>query len=822
MKISLSKLSDYTRLFLIAAVFVVSCLSAAPASAQSTARASGEVVDQDNEAVIGASVRVKGQKFGVTTDVDGKFALDVPGDAKTLVISFIGMNTVEVPVGTELKIVLTPSTSAMDEVVVVGYGTQKRASVSGAISTISNKDIITTKSPSTAAALSGKIPGLNIRQTNGQPGSFSTDINVRGMGAPMIIIDGVVRNDATEFQKLNPEDIENITVLKDASAAIYGINSSNGAILVTTKGGKSGPMKVKLDMLFGISSPTRHTKMMDVAQYWEIRNENEFNINGIPYFGTREALNEARALPYTDWYDATFKKSTFQQQYNISFEGGSDKVSTYANFGYMTDNGLLRSGDIGYEKFSFRNSTQFNPLKGLKINLILSGYSDVRKQPGTWSDAFTYINRAAHGIIPSETIYANNNPLYYNRPEALGENPLQLSDREEVGYTEWRDKVFQSNLTVTYQIPGVEGLEVKFTGAYDAKISDVLKVQKNIKNYRYSAENDEYVATPAMFVPSIRNEKTDVYRLNTQIGLNYKRTFARKHNLSVLGVFETREDQDSYLGGERYYDDELFTNDNLDQAPEAGQKTNGHKGIYRYLSVIGRLNYDFEGKYLVEFAFREDGSYRYAPSQRWGFFPVVSGAWRLSEESFIRNNVDFITNLKIRASWGRTGQDEGNAFQYISGYTGYNGYVLDASGKYTNGYISTGLTNPYLSWTTSKTTDIGVDVSLWKGLLDFTVDIYRRDREGMLADRYGSLPNIFGATLPMENLNSNRTEGFEIFVGHRHRIGEVIYGVNANMSFNRSQYRYIERGPFRSSMDRWRNGNNNRYSDIGWGYNVLG
>lgn len=782
---------------------------------------SGIVVDKNDEPIIGANVFALNTTIGIATDIEGRFAMQVPGSIDRLVVSYVGMTSVEVAAGEDLRIVLQPH-SELEEVVVVGYGAQKKASISGAISAVTNKDIVTTKSPSLAVALAGKVPGLNIRQTNGMPGSFSTDVNVRGMGTPLIIIDGVVRHDMTEFQKLVPEDVESITVLKDASAAIYGINSSNGAILVTTKSGTKGPLKVSLNMLFGVSSPTRHTEMMNGRQYWEIRNEDGVNSGGTPYFGSREALEKAQALPSVDWYDETFKKATFQQQYSLTVEGGTDKISTYTSIGYQTDNGLLRSNDIGYEKYSFRTGTQFAPHRDLKINLSLSGYSDMRKQPGTWDDAFSYINRAAHGIIPTESIYANNNPLYFNRPEALGENSVQYADRDQVGYREWRDKLFSSNLSIVYSAPFLQGLEIKLSGAYDAKSSDEVAVQKNIRSYRYSAENDEYISIPDKFVPNIRNDKTLVYRLNTQASIGYKRLFAEAHNLNILGVFEVRQDKDSYLGGQRFYDGEFFPSDNIDQAPEASQKTYGHTGLFRYVSFIGRLNYDYRGKYLVEFAFREDGSYRYAPNQRWGFFPVVSGAWRISEEPFVRDNAPWITNLKIRGSWGRTGQDEGNAFQYVAGYDRYNGYVLDPSGRYTNGYRSTGLTNPYLSWTTSDTSDLGIDISLWGGKLDLTADIYRRDRKGLLADRYGSLPNIFGAKLPQENLNSERTEGFELMIGHRNTEGEFTYGVTANVSFNRTKNLHVERGPYSCSMDRWRNGSDNRWQGIGWGYLVSG
>ena len=262
-------------LLLILAVSLLLPLGAAAQNGSfpppSQKKAAGVVLDENGGPIVGCNIIVKGTTVGTTTDSEGRFSFDVPASAQTLVFSYLGMEPVEQPVGLNMHVAMVSSASALDEVVVVGYGTQKKVTLSGAVSSISNKEILTTKGPSLAVALAGKVPGLRIRQTSGMPGSFSTNINVRGMGTPMIVIDGVVRNETTEFQKLNPEDIESITVLKDASAAIYGINSSNGAILVTTKAGSQGPLRVSLNANWGFSQPTQHTKMMNAHQYWEIR-----------------------------------------------------------------------------------------------------------------------------------------------------------------------------------------------------------------------------------------------------------------------------------------------------------------------------------------------------------------------------------------------------------------------------------------------------------------------------------------------------------------------------------------------------------------------
>lgn len=781
--------------------------------------ASGTVVDESGEPIVGCMVFVKGTTSqGTMTDMDGKFTLEVPSNS-VLTFSMMGMTEVDLPPANGMNVVLKSAMTELDDVIVVGYGTQKRASLTGAISSIDNDEILTTKSQSLAASLAGKIPGLRIRQTDGMPGAFGVDINMRGMGRPMLVIDGVVRDEPTEFQKLNPDDIESITVLKDASAAIYGMNSSNGALIVTTKSGKSGPLKVSLSANLGLSTPTAYTDMFNVSQYYEILNEGTYYSTGIPRFSSADELRSYQNLPYTDWYDAVFKKSAFQQTYNVSVEGGNDKISTYTNIGYTSDNGLLRSGDISYNKYSLRNNTKYKINDYLRLDLNLYGYVDYREQPGTWDDAFFFLNKATHGLIPSEPVYANNNKNYFNRPAPLNDNPVQFSQREQFGYREWRDKFFQGSLALTFDIPKVPGLYLKAAAFYDMKSFVQTRVQKCAVNYNYSADSDTYTPTNN-YDPSIQEESTLLQRFNFQGSINYKNTFKDAHNVSATAVFETRQEDTRYVSAKRYYEDDFYTTDNIDRAPEAGQETRGNTELKTFVSVIGRFDYDYKGRYLVGFAFREDGSYRYSPDSRWGFFPVVSAGWRISEEPFIKNNTDIVSNLKIRASWGRSGEDAGSAFQYILGYKTEGSYVFD--GQLTNAYVSSGLINRYLTWVTTETTNIGIDLSLWNGMLDFSGDIYRRDKEGILARRSSSLPNTFGATLPEENLNSERLQGMEIVLSHKNTVGDFSYGISFNMNFSRVMQTYEERGAFRSSWDRWKNGKTGRYKDIGWGYTVLG
>ncbi len=790
-----------------------------PTASQIQTVVTGTVRDSLGTPIPGVSVLVQGTSSGVATDSNGSFAIQAQkGDI--LVFKNVGYESHQVVLADQraLDVVIRPIFSDLEEVVVVGYGQQKKMTLSGAISSIKGEEIAKTKSTSLAVSLAGKVPGLQIRQQTGMPGEFNTNINIRGFGNPLFVIDGIVRDGDKEFQRLNPEEIESISVLKDASAAIYGLNSGNGVIIVKTKSGSKGPMRISYSGLVGLSAPTTRMKVMNTRQFEEIRNEAEVNAGRSPLYATPEELEAKSSMPDVDWYGAAFKRSAWQQQNNVKLEGGSDKVSSFINLGYVTDNGLLKSGDVGYDRYSLRSNVKAEVLKGLTANVNIGGYVDKRYQPGTWDDAFFYLMKAVHGIIPSERIYANDNPNYWNKPAPINDNPIAFSRREEFGYREWRGRTLQTSGDLTYRIPAVEGLTLRILGGFDQRNGIFTRVQKNVMLYEYSPVEDAYQSFGTR-QPFIQEENTVLNRVDFQGSIGYEKSISNVHNINAILVFEAREENERYLSGKRLYN--FYTIDNIDRAPTTGQEAGGWTNKATYLSQIGRFNYNFKEKYLLELAYRYDGSYRYHPDQRWGFFPVVSGAWRISEESFIRDRVPAITNLKIRGSYGVTGQNAGAAHQYIAGFSGQGGYVFN-DGVLTNGYGMTGLVNNNLTWYTSTMADIGFDLSLYNGLLDVEFDVYRRSREGLLARRLQALPNTFGAALPEENLEKDRTEGFDLMIGHRNKAGEVSYSVSMNMNFGRTQWIYRERAPFRSSWDQYRNTQVGRWSDIGWGYNVLG
>ncbi|MRG44516.1 SusC/RagA family TonB-linked outer membrane protein [Chitinophaga sp. SYP-B3965] len=770
----------------------------------------------------GVTIQVKGTAVGTVTDENGYFKLTV-SEGSILLISYLGYNKQEILYTGQqkLNIRLSASRSGLNELVVVGYGAQKKATLTGAISNLVADEIQTTTHSSLAQSLQGKMPGLQIRQNTGEPGDFNTMINIRGFGTPLYVIDGITRDGATEFQKLNPEDIESISILKDGSAAIYGLNAANGVVIVTTKKGTSGKAKFTYSHVTGFQVPTSMPKMTSAAQHMEMMNEANINGGGNPIISKEELEKYQLGLPgygSTDWYDETFRKYSTQSMHNISAQGGNESVSYYLSFGLQNDEGLLKSGDMDYKKYTFRSNITAQLTKDLTADINLSGLSDTRNKPGT--DFFT-IFKQTRTSLPTESVYANNNPAYPNMILPL-DNPVFLSDRDYTGYNETKNKAFQSTIALTYTAPFLKGLRVKGMASYDSNDELIKSLVKSYKVYKYDPTTETYVAFDKNNPAKISNTNTDRNRVNIQGQIFYNTTIAKDHNIGATLVYEQTESKSRYSYLSRQYS--FYTNDQIDQASNNVQETRGNEGEAANKSYLGRITYNYKSKYLLEFAGRYDGSYRYSPSNRWGFFPVVSGGWIVSEENFLKNKVPLISYLKVRGSYGTVGQDNAaNAFQYIQGFSTSGGASYEfVNGTSLNGVASPPIVNEALTWYVANIANIGLDVGLFQGKLTFEGDLFQRDRTGLLAYRSVSLPNTFGGALPQENLNSDRVQGFDISIGHQQKLRDFSYSIKGNLSFSRTMQMYVERGPFRSSMERWKNGTGNRWTDIRWGYQVNG
>ncbi|SHE32642.1 TonB-linked outer membrane protein, SusC/RagA family [Mariniphaga anaerophila] len=781
----------------------------------------GKITDVKGEAIIGAAVSVVGKAEGVVSDVNGYYELSVTKGAK-LNFSFLGYTskTVEVKDQKPLNVILEEDIKEFDEVVVVGYGAQKKESLSGAISNLSAESIISTKAPSIAQTIQGKVAGLRIRQETGEPGKFASEITLRGFsGAPLFIIDGIASSDGDAFQRLNPDDIESISFLKDATAAIYGMNSDNGAILVTTKKGGLGKPRVSLNSYLSVSAPTKTPRMTTAAEYVELMNDASMNTSGVLHDSKEEIekwMSGASGYESTDWQDAIFNKSSFQQQHALSIEGGADRVNYFVSVGYAGDNSFLKNKQMCYDKYTFRSNISIKILSNLTANVNLAGRYDKTISP---HDSFFEIYKQTRLSLPTETVYANDNPEYLGITK--GEfNPAALADRDIAGSRELTNKNIQSVFSLVYNVPYLEGLSVKGQLAYDFDNQVDKGVRRAYNAYTYNILKNEYSPVSYHTPSLIQRGHINADRLNYMAQATYDHTFSEDHQVKATFVFEGRQNKRDWLNVDRK--SSFLTIDEIDYGDLADQWMSGSSEEQRFISYIGRVNYAYKQKYLAEVAYRYDGSYRYKPEDRWALFPTASFAWRASEENFIKNNFDFVDNLKIRASAGRSGHDAGEAFQYIAGHRLKEGGYIFKDGVYTNGASARQIINPNLTWIKADLYNIGLDFSIFNGIIATELDFYQRDRKGELAKRNVSLPNTYGADLTEENLNSNRTRGVEVTLTHSNTVQDFYYRVSGNINIARTQNRYVEEGTYTSSYDRWKNQNSNRYGDWIWGYQTEG
>jgi TonB-linked SusC/RagA family outer membrane protein len=779
---------------------------------------SGKITDEQGMPLAGASVYVKGSSKATLTDAQGRFNLEVDNLEGTLVLSFVGRIQQELPLKGKktFNVVLKSATEDLSDVVVIGYGSQKKETLSGAVVNIKSKDILTTKSTSVVSNIQGKIPGVHIRQQTAEPGTFNSLVSIRGFGTPLLVIDGVPRDGMSDFERLNPEDIESISVLKDAAAAIYGMNADNGVIIVTTKKGQKGLAKFNYSSFVGYKQPTSMPDMVDAYTYRTIRNEMDRNTKLSPTFSQTDldkwkVGTEPGYIDY-DWFKETLRDFTMQQQHNISASGGSEGVTYYTSLGILADDGILKSDIQKYRKYNFRTNVTFQMTKNLKAIVTLAGKVDNNRSPqGSYFWFFKPLIIADRAFSP---FVPRTNNVTRIPPEFT--NPYALSTEAISGYEKWSNVQYQTQVELQYDVPSVKGLKLGVVAAYDGNNNNWSNLARSYYQYDIST-NAATLRGQNRYV----NTMTQFGRAVVQASANYKTTIAKNHHIGATVVGEMRSLRSDIINASRFYAD-VYTWDILNQGSITNAQNGGDRIIQKYLSLLGRFNYDFKNKYLLEVAFREDGSYRYAPGKRWAMFPSASAGWRVSQENFMRNNLPWISNLKLRASYGMMGADQGNPFEYYLGYRYGNidqGYIFN-NGVLTAGMVPPGVVNENLTWINTRTANIGIDLSLWDGKLGIVADWFQKNRNGLLATKIQSVPNTFGASFPQENINKDMVKGFELMVSHKNKIGKLRYEVSANMTYARKYLVYSERAPYASSMQKWKDtwGTGGRVLGREWGY----
>ncbi len=775
----------------------------------------GVVLDNLGEPLIGAGVMVQGTRTGTTTDIDGKFSLQASPKDK-LVVSFLGYQDVVIEAAsTNLKVVLQPDSNFIEETIVVGYGARKKATVTGAISAVNNKEIAVTKNENVVNMLSGKIPGVRITQNSSQPGEFNNNIDIRGMGTPLIIVDGIPRDQAY-FSRMDSNEIDNVSVLKDASAAIYGVRAANGVILVTTKHGSSatsGKFDITFSGNYGWQKFLYLPSTADAASHMLIINEKQANgfdsnypIRSTPKYTWDEILAYSSGEKQgTNWTKELFDDVSPQSQYNLSVNGTSDKIDYFFNVGYMEQMGSYKSHSLNYNRWNFRSTVDARITKRLRATVQLSGYADEKNQPNTtiWS-----VYKKAWTYRPTSQAWINGDHELpgYDSEMLESENPVAATDSKFAGFRKEKRYNFNGNMSLTYDIPGVDGLNAKAFYSYDY----------------YTTDNSEYLRTYNLYDLDsagnlnsyVRNSPGTVQRSTNpnfgtvmQLSLNYSHKFLDAHNVSAMVLYEEQYNKwdNFYAKREMFLDSEyLFAGEDENQVGSM----DGLGDISR-CAWIGRLSYDYNGKYIIDFAARYDASSRFPKANRWGLFPSVSAAWRLSEEPFIKNNLTWVNNFKLRASWGRLG-DDGSAGTYPPTVVGYNieknrlGWFYDSSLMV--GVSPTSIPNPNLTWYTSDTYNLGVDVDLWNQKLGATFEVFERRRHGLLATSSVVLPGIVGASMPQENIESDMTYGWEIQLTHRNKVGDVNYWASAQLSATKNRWIYHLDSQAGNSMENWYRG----------------
>lgn len=773
---------------------------------------SGKIIDEQGEPIIGANIVEVGTTNGTVTDIDGNFSLQVENNAK-IQISYIGYleQIVDVSDKSSIDLILIEDTQALDEVVVVGYGVQRRASVTGSVASIQASDITSAKTASVSNALAGKLPGLRAIQRSGAPGDDAASIDIRGYGNALIIVDGIER----DFNQIDANDIESISILKDASASVYGFKGANGVILVTTKKGQQGKAKIDYTGYYGFQKITRYPQLMNGYEYALLYNEAQQNLGVNAPFSDEDLTKYRNGIGTTDWFKETVRNTMPQMYHNVSVSGGSEKVKYYFSLGLTDQKGMYKSNDYNFQRYNVRSNINAEITKDLTVDLQLSGRLDSRQKP--YEDE--PLTRSIQMARPIYTIYANDNPDYWQVPGDKG-NPVHLSEIDNVGYSNRDRRVFTGAISFNWQIPWFPGLSAKAMLAYDYNNTNNKDWYKEYYEYLYDSSTDIYNVSGSHTISELTVKNENYFKPTQQYSLNYNNDFGN-HDISALLLWELYNDRTEWV--EAYRQFSVSAIDQINAGDKVNLNNGGNAKVSAHQGLVGRFNYAYAGKYLTELSFRYDGSYKFAPKKRWGFFPAISLGWRLSEEIFFKERFEEIENLKLRGSYGKIG-DEGDfeAYQYLSGYTYPNGNYVLGGGGLSNGAKDKGMPNLNLTWYESKTLNLGFEASAYQGLISLEFDYFQRKREGLLATRLLTLPTTFGQSLPQENLNSDKTKGFELVIGHRNKISDFTYDIKGNFSATRSSYGHVERAESANMYDNWRNNTNDRFKSISWGKKVLG
>lgn len=755
--------------FLSLLVFFLLCGGAAFAQQREI---KGVAKDGNGNPLVGANVVVAGTTNGTTTTAKGEFTLTINKNDAILKISYLGYKNKSIPVSNKnfLSIVLNPEAVGLNEVVAIGYGTQKKADLTGAVSSVSGKDLAARPVMRASEALEGLASGVTVTQTSGQPGSDGGTIEVRGIGTlgnsnPLVLIDGVEGS----LDGVNPNDIESISVLKDAaSAAIYGSRAANGVILVTTKKGSNEKLTVNYNAYFGWQMFTEQPDIADGYDYMKALNQAYINQGETPLYSDaylqkylQNKATDPDDYPDVNWQKMTYTGSGFLQSHYLSVTGGSKFFHMMGSISYQDQKGVVPN--FRSQRYSFRFNSEMNIKDNFQVKLYLVGRNSPTYSPDQGGDE-GIIYRAIHTPPVFPAILSDGR---YGVGWA-GHNPVARAHEgslDKVVYGEFRGTI-QAN----YQPFTGADIELSFTPNLNETLNHSF--DNTINTYNPGSDVPAYTMPPKN---SLSESFSRSWENTGHLLLNYKKSF-KGHNVHLLLGYE----QIGYniTSFSAYRDNFPLQEFQELNAGSIGNWQNAGTGSeWALRSEFGRLNYNFKGKYLFEANLRRDGSSRFAEGHKYGVFPSFSAGWRISEENFMRN-INWLSNLKIRASWGQLGNQLIGTYPFVSTIDMGVNYIL--GGVPANGAAQTSMANPDISWETTTTQDIGADIDLFNDKFNLTYDYYIRNTTGILLQL--PTPAIIGLTSPFQNAGTVKNTGWDLSLNYVDQIGELRLNIGANLS----------------------------------------
>ena len=812
--------------------------------AQVEVEISGRVVDEEeNSGLPGVNIVAKGTTIGTITDIDGNYSLQVPDETTTLVFSSVGYATQEVAIGerSTIDVSMAADVQSLSEVVVVGYGEQKKVTVTGAVAAVEGKEL--TKSPSVnlSNSMAGRIPGVFAVNRSGEPGQDGSSIRIRGTNTlgnndALIVIDGVPAR-AGGLDRINPADIESVSVLKDASAAIYGARAANGVILITTKRGTSGKPQLSYSVNQGWAQPTQVPEMANATQFAEMRNELEiFNLPTEEWSAAQVAFDAEGSYtrnngavveapynpedfelfrngtdpwghPNTDWYDATLKTWSPQVRHNLQLSGGTEDFRYLASLGYQNQDAYYKDAATGYKQYDIRINLDGNINKYIKTSIGILGRQENRFYPTV--SAGQIFRMQARGIPTLPAYWPNGLP----GPDIEnGTNPVVVTTNQ-TGFDDDTQNYLQTNGSLEISIPGVEGLKVTGTAAVDKRIRQTKRWNTPWYLYTwdgvtYGDDGDPLLVKGARGPAEPNLDQGNEDQLNILLGAtaSYEKSFG-DHNFNILAGVNRETIKFSSFGAYRRF----FISDAIDQLFAGGDAQKDNRGLAwerARLNYFGRVAYNFQEKYLLEFLWRYDGSYMFPEDTRWGFFPGVLAGWVISEENFWKDNISFMDYLKIRGSWGQMGNDQiyydanrngnidGNEplleYQYLSTY-GFDSYII--GGQEVKTLFETRVPNNSITWEVANNANFGIEGQMLEGKIFFEFDYFINKRTNILWPKYGSVPESTGMTLPPQNIGEVKNQGYDFNVGYNGQVGEVRFSASVNGGYAKNEILFWDEAP---------------------------